>query len=281
MSSPKSLQDELRFVTDFHELLDVIQQVAVLQLRHCDEEAVRRVDLAQVLMETFLSLVPVTAMDELSVRGGEHGQAIVVFASEEGFVGPLLSETMRQALKHADASTQWWLVGQRGLRLLDLPDDRLRVLPMPAEEEAREVLRRLAQDVLAHCLQAKLHRAWLIAPRFRSVTQQDVVVQQLFPLPVTPHDPNLGRGEVVIEPSVSRVVEHLITSWMEHRMIDTFWSARHAEYAARILQVEVSRQELAKRTKLLRYAWFKLMHERVNVLVQETGVVQRCAMRRR
>src|SRR3990167_4823766 len=107
MSSPKALQDELRFVTDFHELLDVMQQVAVLQLRHCDEEAVRRVNLAQVLLKTCIPMVPVEAMDELSVRGGPRGQAIVLLTSDEGFMGPLLTETMRRALENADASTRW------------------------------------------------------------------------------------------------------------------------------------------------------------------------------
>ena len=80
---------------------------------------------------------------------------------------------------------------------------------------------------------------------------------------------------------MSRLVEQLAACWVEHVCLESFWSARRAECASRALHIEVSRQELTKRTKSIRYLVFKTLHERVNVLVRETGVVQRTVARSR
>ena len=81
--------------------------------------------------------------------------------------------------------------------------------------------------------------------------------------------------DLVIEPSVERVVELLASMWVEAVCLETLWSARRAEFAARALHVEVSRQELGKRARRVRHEFFKTLHERVDVLVRETCVVQR------
>lgn len=282
MLSQRRLRSELQFVSEFNALFDVVQQVAVSQQRRLEERLAGEASTADVLMREFFRLLPSEARRHPLVRAGQQGRLLVVITSDEGLVGPLHTAVMRHALAHAEgASTRWLLIGGRGLRLLGPQPTAPRVIPIPAAEEAEAQMQRVGQFVLGQFQRAQLQSAWLVAARFLSPTRQDVVTRQLLPLPVGASDEAAPVGELILEPSLPRVVEALAQAWVASVCIESFWSARRAEYAARALHVEASRHELAKRTRRLHHQFFKTMHERIDVLVRETSVVQRHMARQR
>ena len=274
MRSQKFLRDELRFMTEFNTLLDVVQQVAVSQLRRADEQLAQQPHLAEVFLREYLPLLPVAAQKEFLVRGGTAGRLLVVMTSDEGLAGPLHASVIRRAMEYANTTTRWILVGQRGLRFLGSQAEGVRVMPMPSEEHAESQLQRLARAIVTHYTREQLRDAWLVAPHFLSATRQTTVAQQLLPLPVgQPVD--AAPQDLVIEPSVAEVVATLASLWVESLCLESWWSARRAEFAARALHMESSRQQLAKHRRQLRYEFFKQLHGRVDVMVRETCAVQR------
>ncbi len=281
MQSQKRLRDELRFITEFNTLCDVIQQSAVSQLNRAEEHMGQQPLLMDTLRREFLPLVPASAAAHPLVRGGTRGHLLVVFTSDEGLVGPLHAEVMRRAQERADRDTQWILIGQRGMRLLGSQASASRVMPIPTEEEVPDRLRRLSAVIQTQFLRETLQDAWLVAPRFVSTVRQDVVAQQLLPLPLPRAVGARGEAEdVILEPSVDRIVRELAILWVEYTCVETFWSSRRAEFAARALQMERSRHELAKHGKQLQHEFFKTMHARVDVMVRETCVAQRLSAAR-
>ena len=281
MRSQKRLRDELRFVTEFNTLFDVVQQVAVSQLRHTEETVAAHHPLIEVLQREFLPLLPAEAAAHPLVHGRTGSRLIVLLTSDEGMVGSLHSAVAREALGRADAGTRWVLVGQRGLRLLGLRLEQARVVPVPTEERTAEQMDRIAQYVLAAYGRDEVGGAWLVAPRVISATRQDVAVHQLLPLPVPTAQTVPGESRPLLaEPGLVRVIEQVARCWVETVCAEAFWSARRAEFAARALHVEASRQELNRRSRTVRHEFFKTVHERVDVLVRETCVVQRQVARR-
>ena len=280
MWSQKQLRDELRFITEFSSLLDVMQQVAVSQLRRTEETWAKQPSLTEVLVQEFFPLLPTAALQDPLVRGGQRGRLLVVITSDEGMVGPLHTAVIRQALERADATTQWLLIGQRGARFLWDQIPSWRVVPAPPDDEAELTMQHLGHAILVQYIREALRDVWVVAPRFLSTVRQDVVCHQVLPLPIQRPNAVEELTGLVVEPSIGRAVHVLARMWLEHVCVETFWSARRAEYASRTLQVEVSRQELAKRAKGFRLSFFKTLHERINVLVQETSVVQRAVARR-
>ena len=279
MRSQKFLRDELRFMTEFNTLCDIIQQAAVAQLRRADEQRACQPRLAEVLAREYVPLLPPAAQEEFLARGGTTGRLVVVVTSDEGLVGPLHANVVRRAMEYADRTTQWIAVGQRGLRFLGSEAARLRVMPMPSEEDAERQMQRLARAVLTQFIRERLHDVWLVAPHFLSATRQTVIAHQLLPLPLG-KPAGVVLSDLVVEPSVSRVVEALAALWVESVCLESLWSARRAEFAARAMHMEGSRQELAKHRKQLRYEFFKQLHGRVDVMVRETCVVQRLSVAR-
>ena len=277
MKSSRRLHDELQFVSEFSTLFDVLQQAATSQLRRTQEQASRHPRLTEILGREYLPLLPSASQHHRLVRGGRAGRLLVLIASEEGFVGPLYTALAREARAKADETTQWLLVGRRGLRLLGSRAAQAKVIPLPPEELADEQMRRVGQFVMASYRQADLRDAWLVAPRFVSATHQEVAATQLLPIPAGASRGHAVSRELIIEPSLDRVLEQLALLWTEAVCVEAFWSARCAEFAARALHVEVSRQELSKRARVLHHEFFKALHERVDLLVRETCVVQRYA----
>ncbi len=279
MRSQKQLRDELRFVTEFTTLFDVVQQTAATQLRHFDEQAGRQPALVERLRKEFFPLLPPEARQHIDVRGGTEGRLLVVITSDEGLVGPLHAAVVHEAQRRAETNTQWLFIGQRGWRIADIEAGRAHVVPIPPEERLDEQMVRIRQFILTQYRTQGLKDVWLIAPRYVSTTHQEVVVEQLLPLPVgTLH---VDDTRLVIEPSVRCVVERLTDAWVEALCRERFWSSHRAECAARALHVEVSRQELSRRARAVQHAFFKTMHERLDVMVRETCVVQRHLARRK
>lgn len=281
MRPQKSLRDELQFITEFGDLLDVMQQAAVSKLRGVEEQLASQAALTELLARDCFPLLPEAARAHPLLRSTGQGQLLVVVTSDEGMVGPLHAAVVRQALSRAAQDTQWLCIGQRGSRLLGRTAAQRRVLPLPKEEEAEPAWQRISADILSQFTREGLKEAWLLAPRFLSMTRQDVAVHQLLPLPVSETVRETDEREHLFEPSLDRVVNRLAAAWVHGCCVEAFWSARRAEFAARAHHVEDARQGLAKRTKAVRHEFFKILHERVDVLVRETCLVQRRLVRSR
>jgi len=289
MRSQKRVRDELQFVTEFATLFDILQQVASAQLHRLEGVCGEREQLTQLIATEGLALLPSSARQHPLVRGGERGRLMIVMTSDEGLVGPLHSAVIRQALIKSQAglvqetlpeSVQWLLIGSRGQRLLGARASRRDTISMPHEEQVDVQMHELTRSILMRCHQERLRDVWLVSPRFISTMRQDVAMQQLLPLPLPKDTAHEHERDLVLEPSLDRVLECVALVWTASHLIEAYWSARRAEFAARALHIEFSRQELAKRAAVVHHEFFKTLHERVDVLVRETCVVQRQVARR-
>jgi F0F1-type ATP synthase gamma subunit len=157
---------------------------------------------------------------------------------------------------------------------------RPRFMPLPADEELEPTVHRLRQLLVEQFTREALRDVWLVAPHFRSAMRQEVVARQLLPLALRRPSAASAVEDLVIEPSVGTVVHALAGLWIETVCVEVLRSARLAELAARAIQMESSRQELTRQSQRLRYACFKSLHERMDVIVRETCVVQHLAAAR-
>ena len=281
MKSFNALRDELKFVGEFRALFDVIQQVAMAQLHRLDEVLEGQPRVSEALRREFFPLVPASARRLRWVRGGDRGRLVVVVTSEEGMAGPLYGEVARRAQALATPETHWVLLGSRGLRALDAPKEHVRVIPMPEQDTLAAQLGSLAQWLVREYRQRRLESVWLVAAEYRSPTRHEITAQQVLPLPLPAgHEPE-GDRELIIEPSAARAVQALAAVWAQALCRDVVWSARRAECAARALHMEDARQQLGRRAERLRHGFFKAQHERVDVMVRESCVIQRLAAVRR
>ena len=272
MRSLKQLKDDLAFVNECRSLFEVIQQTALSQLHWYEERSKAFQPMSRIIQERCLPMLPAEAATHPLLSGGKQGSLVMVFTADEGLVGTLYTDVVRQALSHATEPSHWIALGERGARLLTDRGVMPQRLAMPSDDTSMAAFWHVSQRVVRQMLRDGLRTAWVVFPQFVSKTSQVATAKQLIPLRI---NANQALEDLVIEPSVERVVERLIQLWVWYSLIEAFWSSRLAELAARALHLEEAIDELNQRAKRAHREFFKVMHERADVMVRETCLVKR------
>lgn len=276
----KLLREELQFLTEFRTLCDVMQQAAVSQLSRADHAAAGAPRVLEFLRRDCLPMLPAAAARHPVFARRPGPRTLVLLSSNEGLVGPLHALAARHAMELAGPDASWILIGQRAVRLMGAAR-RVRHMPLPSDGDAHAKWRRLAEVLLDEYRRGATGEALLIASRYVSRSRQETAVYPLLPLPAEGIGSALELRQIILEPSLDPVVEHLALTWITATGLEAQAGSRRAEHAARILHMERARDELASHARSLRYEMFKTMHARVDVMVRETCVAQRLAERRR
>lgn len=279
--SPKQLRDELRFLTDFGTLCDVMQQAALSQLAHDDDAAGAAPRVRDFLQRECLPMLPSSAAAHPLLARRDGRRTIVLLTSNEGLVGPLHGLVARKALALAQGPTAWILIGQRALRLLGPAARGARQMPLPSDADAAAKWHRFGEVLVNDVMRGASAEAVLVAARYISRTRQEIAVYPLLPLPSDAIGSAPRPQEILLEPSLDAVIRSLAVAWIAATGLEAQASARRAEHAARILHMERARDELTGQARSLRHHLFKTMHTKVDVMVRETCVVHRLAEVRR
>ena len=200
--------------------------------------------------------------------------AIVVITSDEGFLGELNTLLINTCLDQCTSKNDEIIVlGERGTRYLEDVNKNFVFLPGISDEVAsREV--EVLRDYLIKGYRERFGRIVIIYPYFVSLTQQKVTLEQLLPYRfITKEGVNKQKnrlGEAVeLEPDRERVFEALIEMALGYKILDIFWSSKQAEFAARIMHLEGSTQELGLLKQKLSFEYFRQVHNLRDKVIRE------------
>jgi F0F1-type ATP synthase gamma subunit len=187
---------------------------------------------------------------------------IIVFSSDEGFMGELATLVVNAAVdmqKFFGTDATFTVIGERGLRYLEeFCGGEHAVLHGISDEVAFSEAKAIALHALIG-FPNTYGRVCVVYPEFISLTQHRVVRRVLFPFEpakdaVAPHMP---VGDMLCEPSDERVIARTAALWAASTLWDICFSAKQAEFAARIMHLEGSTQELTQVNRKLKQTYFK------------------------
>lgn len=189
---------------------------------------------------------------------------IVIVTTDAGFLGEintlLLGIALDQRQSPEDEITvlgSWGArsledIGQKHKAFSGISDD---VLPLEVERIRDHVLKGYRE---------RFGRIIIVYPRFVSLTVQKVAVWKGLPFVVDTagqaRETARPYKDMLVEPSSVRVLEGLVELWLGFRIAELFWSAKQAEFAARIMHLEGSVQELGQRRRELSLEYFRQVH---------------------
>jgi F-type H+-transporting ATPase subunit gamma len=192
-------------------------------------------------------------------------RAIVLFASEHGFVGGFnqrLLETLESDLKHTDALI---IVGSRGAAFASerghvaawshLLATRLAGIP--------ETVRLLEEELLPRISREEIVRAEVIFCRYRRSGELAIERRPLFPLQLANADGS-RRGLVPLRDlSAPELLEGLTAQYMLAQLTEAATEALAAENAARFAAMESARDNVARKLRNLRLEASRARQEEV------------------
>lgn len=265
------LKQNLDFNKDFGDLIEVMKLAATLQFgqfRSAQEPFKEFSASLEAVLSDLLSFGQKLTHIFLEARTGLPA-GIIVLSSDEGFLGELNTLLFDRFLQIRKNEDKVFVLGQQGANYLDEMSVNYTQILLPSEKLEFGRVESLRDMIVEAYIKGEIGKAYIIYPQFVSITFQQVEAEVLLPLPsasvfetspAAPARAKIARGEFIIEPNINSVLDGWIKLWLSSRLFQIFWSAKLAEFAARIMHLEASIQELKRINHNLKLEYFKYLH---------------------
>lgn len=252
------LKSNLQFNKNLGDLVEVMKLASTQQFNQFRLKQEPVEGSVRLLEDVFNELASSGIQSGLLSSNKNLPSLLLLVSSDEGFLGELNFLLVNQLLGARRPADILVCAGQQGANYLKELQVDFTFFDSPGEKIDAGLLAKLRDYILSQYLALKVGRVYVVYPSFINISSQQVEFVTLLPLHrisnvrVTPH--------LLIEPGPKEVIEGWIKSWLDFRLYQIFWSSKLAEFAARIMHLEGSFQELGRINNRLRLEYFKYLH---------------------
>lgn len=262
------------------DIIDVLKTAATIQFRTLQQKEKFNETFSKEINLCIKILLEKKVKHPYLLERKELKSTIVVVTSDEGFLGGLntllINKTMDQ--KHSP-NDEIVVLGERGARYLEDLNQKFIFFPGVTDQVRYEEVTKV-RDYLLNGYRKNIGRIIIVYPEFVSLTLQRVTAMKFLPWTPEVHLNNddvalkaqfskIFLDEVLIEPDNRWVLEAVIDLWSGYKLQDIFWSAKQSEFAARIMHLEGSTQELNFLTHKLSLEYFRQIHALKDKIIRE------------
>jgi ATP synthase F1 gamma subunit len=277
MRPVSELKQDFDVVRSLADIIDVLKTTAMIQFRTFQLKERPNEDFSRVTEDSLGTIMKKVPGHPYLVDRKGMISAVVVVTSDEGFLGELNTLLVNNALDHARSKTDEIIVmGERGARYLeDIERPFVLFQGITDDLNYREIER--IRDYLLKGYHKRFGRIMILYPKFISMTSQRVTAFQF--LPYQPNEESQGPvlspvmafedNMLLVEPSVTRVLNSLIELWAGFKLLEIFWLSKQSEFAARIMHLEGSTQEISHLRQRLSFEYFKQVHALKDKVIRE------------
>lgn len=264
------LKVNLEFNKNLGELIEVMKLAATLQFNQFRSQQEPFAEFLSSLEITFNSILPLQLNSKFLNPAPGLPAAVILVSSDEGFLGELNALLVNKLMDTRQPQDRIIVLGRQGADFLEELKVNFVKLPSPGEKLEFSQIQKLRDEALAPYLNKEIGKIQIIYARFINITMQQVESETLLPLPgftssVSASEPK----DIIIEPDVDSVIQGLVKLWLGFRFYQIMWSSKLAEFAARIMHLEGSIQELNRINQHLKLEYFKYLHSLSDKTVRE------------
>lgn len=249
----------MQFNKDLGGLIEIMKLAATTQFNQFRLRQEPSAVFIRQLEEAFDALLSAGIPHNLLVSKESLPALIILVSSDEGFLGELNFLLVNKLLDVKRPQDIVLCVGNQGAAYLREIEMDFRFLDSPGEKIDSGLMGKIRDYILEEYLNQSVGRVYVVYSRFINITAQQAELESLLPLEKTGSSAKPGR-DLLVEPGSRSVVEGWIKLWLDFRLYQIFWASKLAEFAARIMHLEGSIQELGKINGHLRMEYFKYLH---------------------
>ena len=254
------LKSNMQFNRNLGDLIEVMKLAATTQFNQFRLREEPALDFIHQLDEVFGVLLASGVKSDLLTPNESLPALILVVSSDEGFLGELNFLLVNKLLDIKRPQDNVVCVGEQGAHYLREIEVNFSFFDSPGEKVDPERLGKIRDHILKQYLSRAVGRVYVIYSRFVNITSQQTELEALLPLAQESSFSGKQLSNLLIEPDARSVIKGWIKFWLDFRFYQIFWSAKLAEFAARIMHLEGSVQELGKINTHLRMEYFKYLH---------------------
>jgi len=254
------LKSNLQFNKNLGDLIEVMKLAATLQFNQFRLKQEPSEDFIRPLDEVLSALFSSGIKNDLLYPKKNLPSLLLLVSSDEGFLGELNFLLVNKLLSARNKEDLIACSGHQGANYLKEIRVNFSFFDSPGEKIEIQSVAKIRDYLLSQYLGRKVGRIQVVYSRFTNITLQQVELESLLPLSRAVSAPPRSLLNILIEPDFKAVIEGWIKCWLDFRLYQIFWSSKLAEFAARVMHLEGSMQELGKINSHLRMEYYKYLH---------------------
>ncbi len=256
MPSLIDMRRRIRAVKNTQQITKAMKMVAASKLRRAQERVMGTRPFAKQARHVLASIAARVDQSHhplLAQRAGVNtGKTLlIVMSSDKGLCGSFNTNIVKTVglylREHKGREIALGLVGKKGREALGRRGFPIRFeyTAMPkvigfAEAEA------VAQPAMEDFIAGKVDSVHLVYNEFKSVMQQNLVVEQLLPMePIEVGKTDAGTVDYLYEPSPQRIFDELLPRLVEAQVLRALLESSAAEHAARMTAMDAATRNSA------------------------------------
>jgi ATP synthase F1 gamma subunit len=263
------LKSNLQFNKNLGDLVEVMKLAATSQFNQFRQKQEPSVEFIRLLNDVFGVLLSSGINHDLLTPKEGLPSLLLLVSSDEGFLGELNFLLVNKLLNTRKTRDLIAVTGQQGANYLKEIQVDFTFFDSPGEKIDVQLLGKIRDHLFSQYFNRSVGKVYVVYSRFLNITSQQVELDALLPLSRRSSATDKPLPNLLIEPNPDQVIEGWIKAWLDFRLLQIFWSAKLAEFAARIMHLEGSVQELGKLNNNLRMEYFKYLHGLSDRLIRE------------
>ncbi|MFH1459370.1 MAG: FoF1 ATP synthase subunit gamma [Candidatus Omnitrophota bacterium] len=276
MQAISKLKYSLTFNQSLDNIINILKIATSIQLRQFQAKSWEQQSFISEINKSlaFLSAEEVSK-HQFVAREKQSPKGVVVITSDEGFLGELNTLLVNAGIAEKNSEQDVLvIIGAKGAQSLrEMKQNHLYFSQVKGETYFNES-HKLKQYITQEYLKKRFNQIVIIYAEFISITAQRVRRQTLLPFPITELKGIEKREKesnktLLIEPSVESIIEGLISLNLDYSLRRILYSSKLSEFAARLMHLERSYQELSRKNKQLSLEYFKSLHALADKRIRE------------
>jgi F-type H+-transporting ATPase subunit gamma len=263
------LKSNLQFNKNLGGLVEVMKLAATSQFNQFRQKQEPSGEFIRLLNDVFGVLLSSGINHDLLTPQEDLPALLLLVSSDEGFLGELNFLLVNKLLNIRKTRDLIVVSGQQGANYLKEIQVDFTFFDSPGEKIDAQLLGKIRDYLFSQYFNRSVGKVYVVYSRFLNIISQQVELDALLPLARRSSATDKPLPNLLIEPNLDQVIEGWIKAWLDFRLLQIFWSAKLAEFAARIMHLEGSVQELGKLNNNLRMEYFKYLHGLSDRLIRE------------
>jgi len=279
------LRKDLAFNKVMESIIEVLKGVAATEYFHLQSKR-KSFDEFEGYLRDLFERVDISNFQHPFLGGPATSNNIVMITSDSGFLGELNMSVVNYGLAQYRSGDLLTVVGREGVRYIGEQEGASYTSFSGIDDDiSYSLVVKLRDHIVRQFFDKKLSSTVIVYPHFISFAVQKIEQFQLFPCRfLFPQESGSGRSgqsgflkidpseKTILDSSLKSIVEYMVKVWVGQLIHLIFWESKLSEWAARVMHLERSSNEIRDQQKKMRLQYFRTMHERSDKSTREIFV---------
>jgi F-type H+-transporting ATPase subunit gamma len=247
MANVRDIRRRIRSAKNIQQITRAMKFVSAAKLRRAQDRVLAARPYARQMLAVLNSLVLRVSEQShpLLAQRGDEKIELVVITADKGLCGGYNTTILKQAVEfleqHRDKSVQLSVLGKRGRdffrrRSYSVRHEAINVLQNPKLEDAAA----LASGIIEQFIKEEKDQVWLVYNEFKSVVQQNIVVEPLLPITRLKESDLAQRLNYLYDEPPELIFQNLLPRHVETQIFRALLEAAASEQGARMTAMDAA-----------------------------------------